>query len=163
MKDGFPFKKLHYWLIYRAAEYFLRAIIFLVPRIPRPLLVVVKSATVRLTFAILWPYRKVMEQNVSMVVSHRLSAGERKTLVRTGWRNFVQGLFETVDILDTSSDVTRANIAVKGEEHLQQALEKRSEERRVGKEWRVPRSPDHVEKKPGSYERARIIHRTVDG
>src|SRR5512144_1350430 len=107
MNYHFSFKKCLYWLIYRAAEYSLRAVIFLVPRIPRPLLVLVKSATVRLTFAILWPYRKVMEQNVSMVVSHQLSAAERKTLVRTAWRNFVQGLFETVYTLDTSRDVIR--------------------------------------------------------
>lgn len=112
------------WLMYRAAEYFLRAILFLVPRIPRPLLVVVKSATVHLTFAILWPYRKVMEQNVSMVVSHPLSAAERKTLVRTGWRNFVQGLYETACTLYMSRDMICASVAVEGERYLQEAFEK---------------------------------------
>src|SRR5262245_60132450 len=53
MKDRFPFKKFLYWLLYRIAEYCLRAIIFLIPRIPHRLLVLLTSATVRLTFAIL--------------------------------------------------------------------------------------------------------------
>ena len=121
----FPLKKFLYWLLYRAAEYALRAIIFLVPRIPHRLLVLMTSATVRVTFAILWPYRKVMEQNVSMVTSDQLSPAERKALVRTGWRNFVQGLFETACCtLDSSRDMIRASVAIEGEEHLKRALEK---------------------------------------
>src|SRR5690349_6024394 len=124
MNDGFPLKKLPYWLMYRAAEYTLRAIIFLVPRVPPRLRALITSATVRVTFAILWPYRKVMEQNVSMVISHQSSPTERKTLVRMVWRNFVQGLFETVDTLETSRDMIRANVAVEGEEYLRQALAK---------------------------------------
>ena len=39
MKDRFPFKKFLYWLLYRLAEYCLRAIVFLIPRIPHRLLV----------------------------------------------------------------------------------------------------------------------------
>ena len=96
MKDRFPFKKFLYWLLYRTAEYCLRAIIFLVPRIPHRLLVLMTSATVRLTFAILWPYRKLMEENVSMALSDQfLPVERRKTLARMAWRNFVQGLYET--------------------------------------------------------------------
>ena len=54
------------------------------------------SATVRLTFAILWPYRKLMEENVSMALSDEfLPVERRKSLARMAWRNFVQGLYET--------------------------------------------------------------------
>ena len=125
MKDRFPFKKFLYWLLYRTAEYCLRAIIFLVPRIPHRLLVLMTSATVRLTFAILWPYRKLMEENVSMALSDEfLPVERRKTVARMAWRNFVQGLYETACTLYTSRDMICASVAIEGEEYLKRALEK---------------------------------------
>ena len=125
MKDRFSFKKFLYWLLYRTAEYCLRAIIFLVPRIPHRLLVLMTSATVRLTFAILWPYRKLMEENVSMALSDEfLSVERRKTVARMAWRNFVQGLYETACTLYTSRDAICASVAIEGEEYLKRALEK---------------------------------------
>jgi KDO2-lipid IV(A) lauroyltransferase len=125
MKDRFPFKKFLYWLLYRIAEYCLRAIIFLVPRIPNRLLVLITSATVRLTFAILWPYRKLMEENVSMAMSDQfLPVERRKTVARMAWRNFVQGLYETACALYTSRDMICASVAIEGEEYLKRALEK---------------------------------------
>ena len=125
MKDRFPFKKFLYWLLYRTAEYCLRAIIFLVPRIPPRLLVLITSATVRLTFAILWPYRKLMEENVSMAMSDQfLPVERRKTLARMAWRNFVWGLYETACALYTSRDAICASVAIEGEEYLKRALEK---------------------------------------
>jgi KDO2-lipid IV(A) lauroyltransferase len=126
MKDRFSLKKFSYWLLYRTAEFCLRAIIFLVPKIPHRLLVLMTSATARLTFIILWPYRKVMEENVSMTMSDEfLPAERRKTVARTAWRNFVQGLYETACTLYTSRDMICASVAVEGEEHLKRALEKR--------------------------------------
>jgi Kdo2-lipid IVA lauroyltransferase/acyltransferase len=125
MNDRFSFKKFLYWLLYRIAEYCLRAIIFLVPRIPHRLLVLLTSATVRLTFAILWPYRKLMEENVSMALSDEfLPVERRKTVARMAWRNFVQGLYETARTLYTSRDMICARVAIEGEEYLKQALEK---------------------------------------
>ena len=125
MNDRFPFKKILYWLLYRIAEYCLRAIIFLVPRIPHRLLVLMTSVTVRLTFAILWPYRKLMQENVSMALSDEfLPVERRKTLARMAWRNFVQGLYETARTLYTSRDMICASVAIEGEEYLKQALEK---------------------------------------
>jgi len=125
MKGRFPFKKFLYWLLYRTAEYCLRAIIFLVPRIPHRLLVLITSATVRLTFAILWPYRKLMEENVSMAMSDQfLPVERRKTLARMAWRNFVWGLYETACALYTSRDAICASVAIEGEEYLKRALEK---------------------------------------
>jgi KDO2-lipid IV(A) lauroyltransferase len=125
MNNRFPFKKFIYWLLYRTAEYCLRAIIFLVPRTPHRLLVLIKSATVRLTFVILWPYRKLMEENVSMALSDDfLPVARRKNVARIAWRNFVQGLYETACTLDTSRDTICAGVAIEGEEYLKRALEK---------------------------------------
>jgi KDO2-lipid IV(A) lauroyltransferase len=125
MKYHFSFKKSLYWLLYRTAEYSLRAIIFLVPRIPQPLLVLMTSATVRLTFAILWPYRKLMEENVSMALSDEfLPVATRRSVARLAWRNFVQGLYETARTLQISREMICASVAIEGEENLKRALEK---------------------------------------
>jgi KDO2-lipid IV(A) lauroyltransferase len=123
--NRFPFKKFLYWVLYRTAEYCLRAILFLIPRIPPRLLVLITSATVRLTFAILWPYRKLMEENVSMAMSDPfLPVERRKTLARVAWRNFVKGLFETACALDSSRDRICASVVIEGEEYLKRASEK---------------------------------------
>ncbi|HEY7168647.1 MAG TPA: lysophospholipid acyltransferase family protein [Candidatus Binatia bacterium] len=125
MKDLSRFKKFLYWLLYRAAEYCLRAIMFLVPRIPHSLLILMTSATARVTFAVLRPYRKLMEENVSMAMSDQfLPVARRKTLARIAWRNFVWGLYETAYALYTSTDGLRASVAIEGEEYLKRALEK---------------------------------------
>ncbi|HEX7233438.1 MAG TPA: hypothetical protein VF452_23875 [Candidatus Binatia bacterium] len=122
MKHRFSFKKS---LFYRTGEYCLRAIIFLVPRMPHRLVVLITSVTARLTFAVLWSYRTLMEVNVSMAFSDEsLPVERRKSLARMAWRNFVQGLFETACTLDSSSDRIRSSVAIKGEEYLKQALEK---------------------------------------
>jgi lauroyl/myristoyl acyltransferase len=113
------------WLLYRLAEYCLRAIIFLVPRVPDRVLVLMTAATARLTFAILWPYRKLMEENVSMALNDEfLPVKRRKTVARTAWRNFVQGLYETACSLSTSRDMICASVAIEGEQYLKQALKK---------------------------------------
>jgi Kdo2-lipid IVA lauroyltransferase/acyltransferase len=125
MKDRFPFKKFFYRLWYRTGEYCLRAFIFLVPRTPPRLLVLITSAAARLTFAILWRYRKLMEENVSMAMSDQfLPVERRKTVARMAWRNFVWGLYETACALYTSTDTICASVAIEGEEHLKRALEK---------------------------------------
>ena len=83
------------------------------------------SAAARLTFAILWRYRKLMEENVSMAMSDQfLPVEKRKTLARMAWRNFVWGLYETACALYTSTDTICASVAIEGEEHLKRALEK---------------------------------------
>src|SRR5262245_39201819 len=124
-KDRSLFDKFLFWLQYRTAEYFLRAIIFLVPRVPHRVRVLMTSATVSVTFAILWPYRKLMEENVSMALSDEfLPVERRKTVARMAWRNFVQGLYETACTLDSSRDMICASVATEGEEYLKRALEK---------------------------------------
>src|SRR5262245_45787377 len=125
MKNRFLFEKFHLWLRHRTAEHCLRAFIFLVPRIPPSLRVPITSAFARLTRAILWRYRKLMEENVSMAMSGQfLPVKRRKTVARMAWRNFARGLYETARTLYTSRDALCASVAIEGEEHLKQALEK---------------------------------------
>jgi len=125
MNNRFPFKKFLYWSLYRTAEYCLRAIIFLVPRIPDRLLDSIRWVTVHVTFAILWPYRNLMEENISMALGDESLPGERRrSLARTAWKNFVHGLYETARTLYTSKETTCASVAIKGEEYLQRALKK---------------------------------------
>jgi Kdo2-lipid IVA lauroyltransferase/acyltransferase len=121
----FSFMKFLNWLLYRLAEYCLRAIIFLIPRVPHRVRVLMTSATVRLTFAILWPYRKLMEENASMALNDEFVPAERRKIVaRMAWRNFVQGLYETACTLYASRDTICASVAIEGEEYLKQAFEK---------------------------------------
>src|SRR5262249_38134139 len=125
MKNRFPFKKFHLWLRHRTAEYCLRAFIFLVPRIPPRLRVPITSAVARLTLAILWRYRKMMEQNVSMAMSGQfLPVERRQTVVRRACRNFVQVLYESAWALYTSRGEICASVAIEGEEYLKRSLKK---------------------------------------
>ena len=92
---------------------------------PPRLLVFVTSATVRLTFAVLWSYRKLMEVNVSMALSDQsIPVERRKSVARMAWRNFVQGLYETAGTLYSSREMICASVAIEGEEYLKQALQK---------------------------------------
>jgi KDO2-lipid IV(A) lauroyltransferase len=123
MKDRFPFKKFLFWLRYRTGEYCLRGFIFVLPRIPHRLLVLFTSAAARLTFAILWRYRKRMEENVSLAMSEEfLTEERRRTVVRMAWRNFARGVYETACALYTSREMICASVAIQGEEYLKQAL-----------------------------------------
>src|SRR5262245_52151488 len=125
MKDRFPFKKFLLWLRHRTAEYGLRAFVFLVPRLPHRVLVLMTSAAARLTLTVLWRYGKYMEENVAMAMNDEsLTVERRKTVVRLAWRNFALGLFETACVLYAPRDKICASVAIQGEEHLKRALEK---------------------------------------
>ncbi len=123
MKDRFPFKKFLYWLRYRIGECCLRGFIFVLPRIPRRLLVLFTSAATRLTFAILRRYRKRMEENVSMAMGEEfLTEERRRTVVRMAWRNFARGVYETACTLYASREMICTSVVMQGEEYLKQAL-----------------------------------------
>ena len=112
-------------VFYRTGEYCVRAIIFLVPRLPPRLLALLTSATVHLTFGISLFYRRLMHKNASMALGDGfMPTQRRKTVARLAWRNFIQGLYETARTLDSSRDVICARVPIEGEEHLKQALEK---------------------------------------
>ena len=91
MNDRFSFKKILYWLLYRTAEYCLRTIIFLVPRIPHRLLVLMTSRDRPPDFRYLWPYRKLMQKNVSMALSDEILPVEKKDSGTFGLEEFCPG------------------------------------------------------------------------
>ncbi|MBI4489019.1 MAG: lysophospholipid acyltransferase family protein, partial [Deltaproteobacteria bacterium] len=123
MKERFPFKKFLYWLRYRIGECCLRGFVFVLPRIPRRLLVLFTSAAARITFAILWRYRKRMEENLSMAMGEEfLTEEKRRTVVRMAWRNFARGVYETACTLDSSQEMICSTVVMQGEEYLKRAL-----------------------------------------
>jgi Kdo2-lipid IVA lauroyltransferase/acyltransferase len=114
-----------YELRYRVGEYALRAFIRCLPRIPRwaPRLYV--SIMSRLTFALLWKYRRRMEENITMALGQEVaSQAERKRLAWRAWKNFALGVLDTSLAMHDSKAAFVAKINLTGEEHLQRALAK---------------------------------------
>ena len=124
-KKGFPGKEFLYWLRYRIGEYCLRMFVFLLPWIPRRSLVWFTAVVARLTFGILWRYRKRMEDNISMVMGEEfLTVADRKAMIRMVWRNFAQGFVETSCAVRGSKEAILSTVAIEGEEYLKRALTK---------------------------------------
>lgn len=122
-KQRFPVRKFFYWLRYRTGEYCLRGFVAILPWIPRRLILLLTSAAARLTFAILWKYRKRMEENLAAAMGEEFATqAGRKAVVWRAWRNFAQGVYETTCALHRSKGEIRSNVAIQGEEHLQRAL-----------------------------------------
>ena len=106
-------------------EYTLRGFVALLPWIPYRLLVLYTSLMARLTFAILWRYRRRMEENVAMALADQIGdQAERRALVWRAWRNFAQGVLETTAIMHFSKEKIIATLPLEGEEHLKRALAK---------------------------------------
>ncbi len=115
--------KFFYWLRYRIGEYCLRGFVALLPRIPRRVIVRFISLAARLTFLLLWRFRKRMEENLSMAMGKEFhTRGGRETIAWKAWRNFAQGVYETTCTLHSSKEGIRSMVAIQGEEHLKRAL-----------------------------------------
>lgn len=122
-KERFPVRKFFYRLRYRIGEYCLRGFVSILPWIPRRLVQLFTSAVARLTFALLWKYRKRMEENLSMAMGAEFITRERRrAVVWRAWRNFAQGMYETTCTVHSSKEKICAAVAFEGEGHLQQAL-----------------------------------------
>ncbi len=122
-KKRFFLGRFLYWLRYRLGEYCLRGFVALLPWIPRRSIMLLTSAAARLTFALLWKYRKRMEENLSAAMGEEFATqARRKAVVWRAWRNFAQGVYETTCALHRSKGEIRSNVAIQGEEHLQRAL-----------------------------------------
>src|SRR3989338_5595846 len=117
--------KFFYWLRYRIGEYCLRGFVALLPGIPRRVIVRFVSLAARLTFLLLWRFRKRAYENLSMVMGKEFHTREgRETIAWKAWRNFAQGVYETTcAVYDSKEDICSA-VAVEGEEHLRRALER---------------------------------------
>lgn len=125
MKSGFSQRKFFYGFRYRIGEYLLRGFVSLLPLIPRSWLVRLISLAARVSFAILWKYRKRMEENLTLTMREQFpSLEERKAIVWRAWRNFAQGMRELTCSIYSSKEEIRSTIAIQGEEHLQGALKK---------------------------------------
>ena len=95
----------------------------LLPRIPRRWLMSFISLMSRLTFVLLWKYRRRMEENLEKALGdHITDPRARKRLVRRAWNNFALGVLDTMAVMHMSKEQIAASIAVEGEEHLKRAL-----------------------------------------
>jgi len=95
-KERFPVRQFLYRLRYRIGEYCLRGFVSILPWIPRRLVQLFTLAVARLTFALLWKYRRRMEENLSMAMGAEFITRERRqAVVWRAWRNFAQGMYET--------------------------------------------------------------------
>jgi len=124
-RKQFLLGKFLYGLRYRMGEYCLRGFVAILPWIPRRPVLLFTSAASRLTFLVLWKYRRRMEENLSMAMGGEFRTRERRdAVVWRAWRNFAQGVYETTcAVYDSKEDICAA-VAVEGEEHLRRALER---------------------------------------
>ena len=122
-RKQFLLGKFLYGLRYRMGEYCLRGFVAILPWIPRRPVLLFTSAASRLTFLVLWKYRRRMEENLSMAMGREFRTRERRdAVVWRAWRNFAQGVYETTcAVYDSKEDICSA-VAVEGEEHLRRAL-----------------------------------------
>ncbi|HXV84002.1 MAG TPA: lysophospholipid acyltransferase family protein [Candidatus Binatia bacterium] len=114
-----------YGVRYRTGEYALRGLVRLLPWIPYRLLALFIYFWAWVTFRLLWKYRTRMEENVATGLGDKIiSPGERKALVWQAWKNFAHGVLDTCAVMHLSKEAIVSNVAIKGEEHLKQALAK---------------------------------------
>ena len=112
-----------YRLRYRIGEYFLKGFVVVFPWLPPSLLAAFTRLAAQLSFFLLWKYRQRMEKNLSLVMGDEFPRiRERRALVRSAWRNFAQGIFETACSLYTSKEAICSTVAIRGEEHLKRSL-----------------------------------------
>ena len=124
-RKQFLLGKFLYGLRYRMGEYCLRGFVAILPWIPRRPVLLFTSAASRLTFLVLWKYRRRMEENLSMAMGGEFRTRERRdAVVWRAWRNFAQGVYETTCAVHDSRASICAAVAVEGEEHLRRALER---------------------------------------
>jgi Kdo2-lipid IVA lauroyltransferase/acyltransferase len=111
-----------YGLRYRIGEYALRWFIQLLPHLPsRPVLAYTRFMA-RLTFALLWNYRKRMNENMASVFGAKISEQEKKALVWAAWWNFARGVLDTTQVMHFSAEQILAAVKLEGEEHIRRAL-----------------------------------------
>lgn len=117
--------RFFYDLRYRIGEYSLRNFVSCLPYIPFRLVQLFTSFMAWVTFALLWEYRKRMEENIASTLGKEIpNANERKTLVWRAWRNFARGVLDTTAVMHFSKERIIRTIKLEGEEHIRSALEK---------------------------------------
>lgn len=95
------------------------------PWMPSRLVYTFTSAVARVSFVLLWKYRRRMEQNLALAMADELpSPQQRQAVIRKAWRNFAQGILETLTLMHAPKENILAASGIEGEEHLKRALAK---------------------------------------
>jgi len=119
-------RSLRYRLRYRAGELFLRALVASFRWLPASAPLYVAGLVERVSFPLLWRYRKRMQDNLEHTLGQELrSEGERRALARQAWRNIALGAVETITTLYMTNDELCERIDIRGEERLRLALERK--------------------------------------
>jgi KDO2-lipid IV(A) lauroyltransferase len=117
--------RFFYAVRYRIGEHVLRGFVKVLPHIPYRLAVAFVRLMARVSFALLWGFRRRMEENVAAVLSKEFpDARERKNLVWRAWLNFARGVLDTTESMHFSRARILSTVALEGEEHIKRALEK---------------------------------------
>ncbi|MGH7793666.1 MAG: lysophospholipid acyltransferase family protein [Candidatus Binatia bacterium] len=120
-----PAGRFFYGLRYRIGEHMLRGFVKVLPRIPDWLALAVMRFMARVSFALLWRFRRRMEENVTSVLGQEIpGAAERKNLVWRAWRNFARVALDTAEVMHFSRARILSTVALEGEEHIKRALDK---------------------------------------
>ena len=123
-KGGSAVGQFFYGLRYRIGEYVLRAFVGVLPHVPYRWVTLFVNFSARVTFCLLWRYRKRMEENVAEVFAKEIpSAKERKALVLRAWLNFARGVLDTTAVMHFTKEQILSTVALEGEEHIKRALE----------------------------------------
>jgi len=123
-RDDSAVGQFFYGLRYRFGEYVLRGFVGALAYIPYRWVAAFARIMARVTFWLLWRYRKRMEENVAEVFTDEIpAANDRKALVWRAWLNFTQGVLDTTAVMHFSKEKILDTVALKGEEHLGRALE----------------------------------------
>jgi KDO2-lipid IV(A) lauroyltransferase len=113
------------WLRYRTAEYSMRVFVRALPWVPVRVLSGLTSSLARATFVLFWKYRRRMEKNLAAAMADQLPSDEqREAVIRKAWRNFAQGILETLRLMHAAKERVRGIVEMKGEEHLTRAMAK---------------------------------------
>ncbi len=92
-----------YGLRYRIGEFSLRAMIVAVPYIPYRAIVLFTSLMARLTYVLLWKYRRRMHENIDAALSKEIpDRAARHLLVWRAWHNFARSIVDTITVMHFS-------------------------------------------------------------
>lgn len=125
MKSGFSARRFFYGFRYRIGEYLLRGFVRLFPWVPPRLMLSLTALASRLTFVLLWKYRRRMEENMASVMAGELrTRQEIRRLARAAWDNLVRGIYEAIAAIHSTREGIRSSVGMEGEEILREALKK---------------------------------------
>ena len=124
-KQKSRFELALYAFRYRIGEYALRGFMGFLSYIPYQFLQLFTLSVARVTYVLLWDYRRRMEENVALVLGEEIPNGKnRKDLVWRAWLSFARGVSDTTSVMQFSKQQIISFIELEGEEHIRLALEK---------------------------------------